>query len=136
MASLADRTSRELAELGHCQVAGLLDAFGRLVRACLARPDSDPVFCGLLDGRGGAAERAGFATELMGIAAQGQRYRQNTAVVETVPSDAAINPLRLTDFCPRFRERGRVFKPMTFIRIVEPQPGRARVRLRFKRVNY
>ncbi len=129
------RSSLTLAVVGNCQVAGLLDTRGRLVWACLPRPDSDPLFCSLLDARGGDAERGVFAIELLNAAAHQQKYLQNTAVVETLIDDGAGNQLRLTDFCPRFRERGRVFKPMMFVRIVEPVRGQPRVRMRFKPAN-
>ena len=61
----ADRASSlALAVVGNCEVAGLLDTRGRIVWACLPRPDSDPIFCSLLDARGGDAERGVFAIEL------------------------------------------------------------------------
>ena len=50
-------------------------------------------------------------------------------------SDGAGNELRITDFCPRFRQRGRMHKPMTFVRIVEPVQGRPGVRIRFTPAN-
>lgn len=129
------RPSLDLAVIGNCQVAGLLDALGRLVWACMPRPDSDPTFCSLLDPRGGDAKAGVFAIDLIDAAGQRQDYLRNTAVVETVLDDAAGNQMRLTDFCPRFRERGRYFKPMTYIRIAEPSRGRPRIRMRFKPVN-
>ena len=131
----AHRPSLDLAVVGNCEVSGLLDDRGRLVWACLPRPDSDPIFCGLLDARGGDAEGGVFAVEMVDAASHQQSYLQNTAVVETIADDGAGNQLRLTDFCPRFRERGRVFKPMMFVRIAEPVHGRPRVRMRFRPVN-
>jgi len=125
----------DLAVVGNCQVAGLLDRFGRLVWACLPRPDSDPTFCALLDKQGGDAGRGVFAIDVLDAVACRQNYLVNTAVVETVTDDADGNQLRVTDFCPRFRERGRVFKPMMFMRIVEPLRGQPRVRMRFKPFN-
>jgi len=118
MTAGAARPSLNLAVVGNCQVAGLLDELGRLVWACLPRPDSDPIFCSLLDPRGGEANQGVFAVEPLDVVAVKQSYLRNTAVVETVLDDAAGDQLKLTDFCPRFRERGRIYKPMTFIRIV------------------
>ena len=76
-----------------------------------------------------------FAIELTGVVATQQYYRQNTAIVVTVLSDGAGNELRITDFCPRFRQRGRMHKPMMFVRIVEPVQGRPSVRIKFTPAN-
>jgi len=123
--------SLDLAVIGNCQVAGLLDARGRLVWACLPRPDSDPTFCSLLTRAGGDSSLGTFAIELVGAVTATQRYRANTAIVVTELGDAAGNQLRITDICPRFRQRGRMFKPMAFVRIVEPVQGRPQVCVRF-----
>ncbi len=135
MISASPSPSLNLAVIGNCQVAGLLDELGRLVWACMPRPDSDPTFCSLLDPKGGEAKAGVFAIDLIDAISHQQAYLRNTAVVETVVDDAAGNQLRLTDFCPRFRERGRFFKPMTYIRIIEPSRGRPRIRMRFKPLN-
>ena len=45
----------DLAVLGNCQVAALIDRLGRIVWLCLPRPDADPTFCALLTAEGGAA---------------------------------------------------------------------------------
>jgi GH15 family glucan-1,4-alpha-glucosidase len=132
MIQLPQNASLDLAVVGNCQVAGLLDRLGRLVWACLPRPDSDPSFCALLDQGGAHAERGVFAVELNHCAAHSQRYRRNTAIVETTLTDEAGNQIRVTDFCPRFRERGRVFRPMMFIRIVEATAGQPNIKLRFQ----
>src|SRR5688572_32417638 len=39
---------------------------------------------------------------------------------------------RIVDFAPRFRSRGRVFRPMMFVRSVEPLAGRPTLRLRLR----
>ena len=135
MSAIDTRPSLALAVVGNCEVAGLLDTFGRIVWACLPRPDSDPTFCCLLASQGGDARGGVFAIDLLDAVSCRQSYLPNTAVVETIVEDAAGNQMRLTDFCPRFRERGRVFKPMMFIRIAEPVRGQPRVRMRFKPVN-
>ena len=73
-----------------------------------------------------------FAIELQHGARSEQRYMRNTAVLETVLDDGAGNVLRILDFCPRFRRRGRIFRPMMFVRIVEPAAGRPVARLRLR----
>ncbi len=40
--------------------------------------------------------------------------------------------MRIVDFAPRFRSRGRVFRPMMFVRSVEPLAGRPTLRLRLR----
>jgi GH15 family glucan-1,4-alpha-glucosidase len=132
MSAVSINPSLDLAVVGNCQVAGMLDRLGRLVWACLPRPDGDPVFCSLLDRLGGDAERGVFGIELNDVIGHQQDYLQNTAIVETALTDRAGNQLRLIDFSPRFRDRDRVFRPMMFVRIAEPVQGRPRVRLRYK----
>jgi len=119
-----------LAVIGNCQVAGLIDSLGRLVWGCLPRLDGDPVFCALLDQSGGDAERGVFAVDLLNAEASEQTYQRNTAVVLTRLRDCAGNELQITDFCPRFRRYGRIFRPMMFVRLIEPLHGRPRVRVR------
>jgi GH15 family glucan-1,4-alpha-glucosidase len=135
MTSNGTRPSLDLAVVGNCQVAGLLDGLGRLVWACMPRPDSDPTFCSLLDPQGGDAKGGVFAIDLHDVVSGQQSYLRNTAVVETLLEDAAGNQMRLTDFCPRYRERGRIFKPMMYVRIAEPLRGQPRIQMRFRPMN-
>jgi len=122
----------DLAVVGNCQVAALIDDHGRIVWSCLPAPDGDPVFCALLSDEGGAAPCGVFAVDLAQLAERRQRYVRNTAIVETTLADSANGVVRITDFCPRFRTRGRMFRPMMLIRIVEPVAGRPIVRLRLR----
>ena len=119
-----------LAVIGNCQIAALLDAQGSIVWACLPRLDGDPVFSALLSPLGDD-ERGVFSINLEGAARIRQRYLRNTAVVETVHEgeDASI---RVTDFCPRFRSRERMHRPSMIVRIVEPVAGRPVVRVRVR----
>lgn len=121
----------DLAAVGNCHVAALIDVAGRVVWMCLPQPDGDPVFGALLQKDLGAASQGVFAVEMAGLAATRQQYVRNTAVLETTLSahDGAV--VRITDFCPRYLSRGRIFRPMSLVRIVEPLAGRPHVRLRF-----
>jgi GH15 family glucan-1,4-alpha-glucosidase len=47
-------------------------------------------------------------------------------------TDDAGGCVRITDFCPRFRLYGRMFHPITLVRILEPVAGRPLVRVHFK----
>jgi len=123
--------SLELGVIGNCQVAALVDQMARIVWMCLPRPDRDPVFCELL----GGAERGSngvMAVELKDVQSSAQRYVDNTAVLETVLSDGNGNAVRVIDFCPRFSARGRTFRPVTLVRILEPVVGRPVVSLKVR----
>ena len=123
--------SLDLAVIGNCQVSALVDEMARIVWMCLPRPDGDPVFCGLLGGgRPGASGE--FAVELTGATSSTRRYLTNTALLETLLSDGNGNSVRITDFCPRFRARERIFRPVGLVRIIEPVTGRPLVKLRLE----
>jgi len=121
-----------LGVIGNCQVAALIDDRGRIVWACLPGPDGDPVFSALLSAEGGAAGRGVFAVDLTDAVSGEQRYVHNTAILETTLHDVRGGALRVTDFCPRFRSRGRTFRPMMLVRIVEPVAGRPIVCVRLR----
>jgi GH15 family glucan-1,4-alpha-glucosidase len=116
--------------IGNCQVAALLDEQARLVWACLPRPDGDPVFSALLQKEGGDAETGVFAIDMLDLTRTEQNYLRNSAILETRLYDAHGGVMRIVDFAPRFRTRGRVFRPMMFVRVVEPLAGRPTLRLR------
>ncbi len=73
-----------------------------------------------------------FALDLRDAAGSSQHYLRNTAILDTILRDAHGNSLRVRDFCPRYRTRGRIFRPMMFVRIVEPLEGRPVVRVRLR----
>jgi hypothetical protein len=122
----------DLAVIGNCQIAALIDAQASLAWLCLPQPDGDPVFAGLLSKELGAAPQGVFAAELADFAQARQTYLRNTAIVETVLTATDGSAVRITDFCPRFAARGRVFRPMTVVRSIEPLAGRPRLRLRLE----
>ena len=61
-----------------------------------------------------------FDVEVEDLAECRRRYRRNTEVLETTIEDRKANRLRIVDFCPRFRERGRMFHPAMVIRALLP----------------
>jgi GH15 family glucan-1,4-alpha-glucosidase len=122
----------DLAAIGNCEVAALIDTDATIVYCCLPRLDGDPVFSALIDGGPGPDERGVFAIDLLDCVEKKQRYVRNTAILETVLADAQGNRLRIVDFCPRFRARGRTFRPMMIVRLVEPLGGRPVVRVRLR----
>ncbi len=122
----------DLAVIGNCQVAALIDRRGRIVWMCLPKPDADPVFCALLRREGGDSVSGVFAVDLRDMAEAKRQYVRNTAIVETTLTDAHGNSLKITDFCPRFRSRGRNFRPMAVVRLIEPIKGRPIVNVRLR----
>lgn len=122
----------DLGAIGNCQISALIDCNGRYVWACLPRPDGDPVFCSLLRNDAPESEQGFFAIELDGDTRAEQRYEHNTAVLETIVTNQHGARIRILDFCPRFRQYGRNFRPVTMIRIVEPLAGNTVIRARLR----
>ena len=122
----------DLAAIGNCEVAALLDDEATIVWFCLPRLDGDPVFHALLDSDREADAQGVFSVELLDRASVTQQYLRNTAILETTMADAQGNRLRVVDFCPRFRARGRIFRPSMVVRLIEPLAGRPMVRFRVR----
>src|SRR5688572_27658324 len=118
--------------IGNCQVAALIDEQARIVWACLPRPDGDPVFSALLQKEGGDSRTGVFAIDMVDLTRTEQQYLRNSAILETKLYDSHGGVVRIVDFAPRFRTRGRVFRPMMFVRLVEPVNGRPTLRLRLR----
>jgi hypothetical protein len=76
--------SLDLAAVGNCAVAALIDREGRIVWWCMPRLDGDPVFCGLLAGNADW----GFADVAIADQVASRRsYLNNTAMLETILVD-------------------------------------------------
>jgi GH15 family glucan-1,4-alpha-glucosidase len=127
----ATRATLDLGLIGNCQVASLIDGRGTHVWTCLPRLDGDPVFCELLAGSRAQEGQGRWAVELLDLASSRQSYERNTAILETVLTDSSGAELSITDFCPRFRQYERNFRPMVLVRILRPLSGRPRVRMVF-----
>jgi len=124
------RASLELGLIGNCTFNALVDRAANIVWCCMPRPDGDPVLHALL---GQAAENGvtgRFGIELADLVETRQRYIANTAILETELIDRAGNVARVTDFAPRFTDRGRTFRPLLLVRRVVPISGRPTFRLR------
>jgi GH15 family glucan-1,4-alpha-glucosidase len=118
--------------IGNCQVAALIDEQARYVWACLPRPDGDPVFSCLLQKEGGDSSTGVFSVDMVDLTRSEQCYLRNSAILETKLYDSHGGVIRIVDFAPRFRTRGRVFRPMMFVRSVECLAGRPTLRLRLR----
>ncbi len=124
----------DLWPIGNCQVSALVDRSGRFVWGCLPRIDGDPAFSSLLDDAPPAGEGSyGFwEIDLEGVTETVQRYMRNTPILITRHSDSKGNAIEVIDFAPRFRRRGRTYRPTAFVRIVKPVAGAPRIRIRLR----
>ena len=130
------RPNLDLGVIGNCGIAALVDERARICWTCMPRLDGDPVFCSLL--RDPDLEPDGlWDIELLGFATSQRRYIDNTAILETIMTDAAGNAIRVVDFVPRFNRHRRMFRPVSIVRLIEPLNGVPRVCVRLKpRFNY
>jgi len=118
----------DLAVTGNGRTAALIDPTARFVWWCFPRFDSDPIFCRLLAG----AEEKGFMDVVLDDMADFQSgYLRNSAILSTVLTDRKGGAVRITDFAPRFRQLGRIFRPPQLVRLIEPVSGLPRITIRF-----
>src|SRR5436190_6200820 len=118
----------DLALIGNCAVSALVDKRAAIVWCCVPRFDGDPIFHSLLGNAAGAPQDGVFSVELEGFARSEQAYDPSTAVVRTRLFDAAGEGIEVVDFCPRFLNRDRSFRPAQIVRRVRPLVGHPRVR--------
>jgi len=124
-------SSLDLAIIGNCQTAALVDRGGRIVWSCYPGFDGDPVFCDLLGGNG-ERETGFFDVLLDDLESTEQSYLTNTPILETVLRDRHGGAVKIVDFAPRFRQFDRHFRPTTIVRYVEPLEGNPRVTIRLR----
>ena len=120
-----------LALIGNCQIAALIDPDAAIAWYCVPALDGDPVFSALLSGDG-APEYGIYTVEIQDRVRSEQRYLRNSAIVETILHDNHGGALRVVDFAPRFNHFGRMFRPVAIVRLVEPLQGRPRIRIRLR----
>ncbi len=119
----------DLAVIGNCRTAALVNPQGRIVWWCHPRFDGDPLFSRLLAG----SEEKGFADVVLDDMVEYQsEYIRNTTVVTTVLTDRNGGAVRITDFAPRFHLYERVFRPPQLCRIIEPISGLPRITVRVR----
>lgn len=120
----------DLALIGNCCIAALVNGMGEIVWACLPRFDSDALFCSLLNERSGADDHGYASVELLDFSHAEQHYVSNTAVLVTRLYDRQNLSIEITDFAPRFQRFGRLFRPTMLIRRVRRLSGNPRMRVR------
>ncbi|HSV47499.1 MAG TPA: glycoside hydrolase family 15 protein [Ramlibacter sp.] len=118
--------SLNLGVIGNCAYTALVDERGRIVWCCLPRFDGDPVFNALLDPSDNGAF---WVFDLEDFARSEQQYEPNTAILRTRLYDRQGQGIEITDFAPRFHNRGRTFRPLTIIRRVRVLAGTPRMRV-------
>ena len=122
----------DLALIGNGSIGALIDSRGRIVWACLPRFDSEPVFDSLLKNRSDPDTPGSYCVQLMGFVRSEQEYLKNTAVVMTRLFDRDGGAIEVTDFAPRFKQFGRMFRPVTLVRHIRPIAGSPRIRIRLR----
>ena len=130
---MAERQSTlDLGVVGNCSIAALLDRQARYVWGCFPDFAGDPMFCRLLAGDHGESQRGFFDVELDDFASSEQRYVENSAIILTTLRDAHGGVLEVTDFAPRYKQMGRLFRPMALVRHIRAVSGRPRIRVRLR----
>jgi GH15 family glucan-1,4-alpha-glucosidase len=117
----------DLWSIGNCQVSALVDDAAGLVWACQPRVDGDPLFCALLEPK--PPVRGLWRIALDDQVSATQRYLKNTPILVTRLTDADGGVADVYDFCPRLERRGRMYRPVAFVRIVRPLAGAPRIRV-------
>ncbi|MEP7056823.1 MAG: glycoside hydrolase family 15 protein [Caldimonas sp.] len=128
----ASPATLDLALIGNCAIGALVDKGGAIVWCCMPRFDGDPVFHGLLDSAGGLPDEGIFGIEVENQVRTEQAYDAGTAVLRTRLYDSAGEAVEVVDFCPRFVQRDRTFRPAQIVRRVRPLIGNPRVRFRVR----
>ena len=127
--SQTKKQNLDLALIGNSCAAAFVDRNARIVWWCFPHFDSDPVFSRLLAGD----EEKGFCdVTLANLVETDSRYMRNTAIVETILTDANGGKVRVADFAPNFERFERVYRPPQIIRRIEPVAGLPRVTIRVR----
>jgi GH15 family glucan-1,4-alpha-glucosidase len=122
----------DLGVVGNSSIGALIDARGEIVWACFPGFDGDPLFCSLLRERSSGSDFGFFAIELIDCVQSVQRYLANTAILVTRLEDRHGGAVQITDFAPRFVQYGRMFCPMSLVRMIAPVAGTPRIRIRIR----
>ena len=110
--------------IGNCHLSALIGLNGSVEWMCAPRPDSPPVFGRLLDPDGGQFAITSVASDCT----TQQRYLPNTNILLTSVALPNGDAFQITDFCPRFEQYGRIYRPAALFRLVEPLKGAPAIR--------
>jgi Domain of unknown function (DUF5911) len=123
----------DLAVIGNGRIAALIDSASKIVWWCFPRFDDDPIFCRLLSGN---EEKGFFDIVLDDVADVQSEYVRHTAIRSTVLTDRSGGAVRVTDFAPRFRQFGRVFRPPQLLRVIKPLAVLPHITMRVRPTHY
>jgi GH15 family glucan-1,4-alpha-glucosidase len=116
--------------IGNCHINALIKDSGSIDWLCLPRPDSPPIFGKILDPQGGH-----FSISSPDGAKGVPRYVSNTNILETTVVQKNGAEYKIIDFCPRFEQYGRMYRPPTLIRKVIPIKGSPSIQVECKPVD-
>lgn len=119
----------DLALIGNCTIAALVDTQATISWGCFPRLDGDPMFCTLLKP---TDDYGFFGVDLADCERTEQHYLENTAILITRLYDRQGGGIEVTDFAPRFGQHGRTFRPMMLVRRIRRLVGSPRVTLRLR----
>ncbi len=122
----------DLAIIGNCSIAALIDRSGDIVWACMPCFDGDPVFCSLLNPDQGPEGFGYFNVDLLDRVDVRQGYLSNTAIVQTCLYDKHGGGIEILDYAPRFRRYGRYFHPMMIVRQIKALSGSPRIQVKLR----
>ena len=121
------RQTLDLGVIGNGSFGALIDREARVVWSCLPAFDGDPAFCALLSPR--EHQGGDIGIELEDFERSDQAYVTNTAVLRTVLHDRHGGAVEVLDFAPRWKQNGRIYRPVSIIRRIRPLSGSPRLRL-------
>lgn len=116
--------------IGNCQASALVSELGSIDWLCFPRPDSPPVFGKLLDSEGGSFSIVGLENSI-----GTQSYLPNTNVLRTLITNDDGSQFEVIDFCPRFYQHGRIYRPNSLFRIVRPIQGNPMIQVKCRPVD-
>ena len=124
----------DLAPIGNCSIASLIDRQGRHVWCCAPRFDSDPLFCALMTDTDPAAPEARglWAVDLDGFKQASQAYLRNTPILRTELEAEDGSALEIIDLAPRYHQFGRIYRPTALLRLIRPLRGTPRITIRLR----
>lgn len=109
--------------IGNCAFQAHINRDSNVAWMCWPRFDSSFIFGGMMDAELGGSFSIKPPTGIVGTQ---QHYVENTNVLRT-EIESAEGRYRITDFAPRFFQSDRYFKPLMFIRKIEPLEGAPKV---------
>lgn len=121
-----DRHTYNLGLIGNCSYQALVDTNASVKWLCWPKFDSSFVFGGLIDEEKGGTFSINPTNPIQSTC---QEYIKNTNVLTTEIS-TTDGRYKLTDFAPRFEQYDRHYKPLMFIRKLEPMEGTPEVNVR------